>query len=110
MRKTWVISTYALLLLGVVHVGYTPILYRSLSVKAMWFLSCGLMLVFQALLNILAEKTRLKSGYLLALLANLASLVFILVLAWMLREIQALVGVLIGLMVTAGSLYFWKKA
>ena len=58
------------LILGVVHTAFTPVLYKTLSLDAVWFAGTGLALVFLGLLH-LARQT--SSSSLIVLLSCAAS-------------------------------------
>jgi hypothetical protein len=109
MKKIWQISVYSLIVLGTIHVVCTPLFYHKFNVDAMWFVSCGLMLIFQAFVNILAWQLKKTSGYLFALFANITSLFLVLALLWILGEIQDYIGVIMALIVLFGSISQWKK-
>ena len=51
-----------------------------------------------------------KSGYLIAVIANLISLLLVLALLSILWEIQDYIGVVLALIVLTGSFYFLKKS
>ena len=110
MKKLWHISVYALAVMGILHVVFTPFYYHRLNVDAIWFISCGFLLIFQAFINILAWQMQKKSGYLIAMISNFISLLLILALMWILWEIQDYIGVFLALAVFSGSSYFRKKA
>lgn len=42
--------------LGIVHCALTPVIYRPLSLSALWFFAAGLALVFGGMLNVLRLK------------------------------------------------------
>jgi hypothetical protein len=39
--------------LGIVHSALTPVIYRPLSLSALWFFAAGLAMVFGGMLNVL---------------------------------------------------------
>jgi hypothetical protein len=110
MKKVWQITVYALMILGFIHVICTPLFYSKLNADAIWFISCGFLLIFQGFINILAWQMQKKFGYFLAMIANLISLLLVIVLLWIMGEIQAYVGTFLALIALSGSFYFWKKS
>lgn len=80
-RTVWQVldrgTSWAILAIGVTHCLLTPILFRELTPRAVWFFSGGLAIVYQALFNLL----RLRHGRVagirrLSIGANLAGLGF----------------------------------
>jgi len=103
MNQSRTIRTYRfvsyLLLLGVIHAALTPLFYAFLSPNGMWFFGTGLTLIFLCMLNIAAS--RLLNLWLLrfTLTANIIGTVFSAVLAYVLGEPQAYIGLLFHLIV-----------
>jgi hypothetical protein len=106
MKKAWQVSVYAIMVLGVLHVVFTPKFYSEFNTDAVWFISCGFFLIAQGFINILAWQLQRRSGYLMAVCVNLFSLLLVLALLWLRGEVQAYVGVVLALVALAGSGYF----
>ena len=104
MKHFYKISAY-LLLIGVVHTALTPLFYEQLSADALWFAGTGLALIYLSLLNIAAEKSRAKWMLKICLAANLAGLIYGVLIVLALSGILAFVSLLIFLAVTIGSAY-----
>jgi hypothetical protein len=102
MRLLYRIASY-LLLIGVIHTALTPAFYDGLTLDALWFAGTGLALVFLSLLNIVAERAFEPWMLNLCIVANLAGLVHSVLIVTQLSEIQAVVGLLIFIAATVGS-------
>ncbi len=77
----WIFAVI-LFALGVVHCVFTPFVYHSISLAALWFFSAGLALLFAGMLNILRAKgpvSPLLRGF--CITANAAVFAFALVFA-----------------------------
>ena len=104
MKHFYKISAY-LLLIGVVHTALTPLFYDRFSADALWFAGTGLALIYLSLLNIAAEKSRAKWMLKICLAANLAGLIYGVLIVLVLPEIQAFISLFIFLAVSIGSGY-----
>ncbi len=104
MKLFYKISAY-LLLIGVVHTALTPLFYDQFSPEALWFAGTGLALVYLSLLNIMAERSRADWMLKICVAANLAGLIYGVLIVFALPEIQAFISLFIFLAVTAGSVY-----
>jgi hypothetical protein len=98
------ISAY-LLMIGVIHTALTPLFYARFSPDALWFAGTGLGLVYQSLLNIVAERSRANWMLKICVAANLAGLIYGVLIVFALPEIQAFISLFIFLAVTIGSVY-----
>ncbi len=78
MKTLYKISTFLILALGIVHISVTPLLFRSVTESAMWFISGGLMMVFLSFFNFILMKSASgeRSVRTLCHIANVAGLVF----------------------------------
>jgi hypothetical protein len=97
--KFYKISAY-LLLLGVVHCALTPVFYKTFfAVDTLWFFGAGLSLVFLCMLNI--ATSRLLDNWLLSFtfIGNIIGLIYSVILLFVLKKPQALVGTLFHLIV-----------
>jgi CHASE2 domain-containing sensor protein len=65
--------------------------------------------VLQGFTNILAWQMKQKFGYLLAMIANLISLLLVIALVFLMGEIQAYIGTLLALLALVGSFYYWRN-
>jgi ABC-type antimicrobial peptide transport system permease subunit len=101
MVLTHKICAWTVLLLGTTHVAYTAIEYRAWSLGAAWFLGAGLSFVFLGFLNLAAVAGSPRRTSWHSLFANLLALVYIVAVAAILPEPQALVGVVLLLVLLA---------
>lgn len=79
MRLVHQIAAWLLATLGVVHISVTPLIFESLTQRAMYFASAGLMMIFVALLNLILNRNhetldRVSRGFVLT--ANLLCILF----------------------------------
>lgn len=70
MRNIAGCLTVAGLLLGLLHVGLTMPIYRSLSLEALWFAGSGLAITGASLLNFVALRNQHLSGLWLVMVCN----------------------------------------
>jgi hypothetical protein len=103
LRRVYKVSSY-LLLIGVVHTALTPLFYDQLSVDALWFVGTGLALVFLSLLNIVGERVFEPWALNVCIGANVAGLIYGLLIVFVLPEVQAFVSLLIFLAVAISSI------
>lgn len=104
MKLFYKISAY-LLLIGVVHTALTPLFYNKFSPDALWFAGTGLALIFLSLLNIAAERIYTTWMLKICVVANLAGLVYAILVVIALPEIQAFLSLFIFLSVAVSSVY-----
>jgi hypothetical protein len=89
------VCTWALVLLGVAHMGFTAVAFRSWSLAAAWFLGTGLGFVVLGFLNLVAGSGAPKRAVWLCLIANLLGAAYTIALAAILAKPQAFVAVLV---------------
>jgi len=109
MKKFWQISVYLVILLGITHACCTPLFYKVFNLDAIWFFSCGLLLVYQGFINIVTWQSGKKNSYMIAIIANLISVALLTAIFWFLREIQAMAGIVLSLAVLTGSIFQSRK-
>lgn len=78
-RLHW-IGTGAALLLSMLHLFVTTRLYSTVTLPALWFAGTGLALFAVGLLNLVALRAPSRFSSLLALIANLMTTIFMLLL------------------------------
>jgi hypothetical protein len=92
------VCAWALVLLGVAHMGFTALAFKSWSPGAAWFLGTGLGFVVLGFLNLVAGAGAPKRAVCLCLIANLLGAAYTIALAAILAEPQAFVAVLVLLL------------
>lgn len=104
MRGTIGALAVAAFLLGLAHVGLTPVIYAKLDLNALWFAGSGLALVMAGLLNLLGTRVA-DDGIARAILlvGNLATLAFLVVTWRLLNEPQVIAGVVLFAALAAAS-------
>jgi hypothetical protein len=112
MKSIQKISSYVLLLLGVVHTVLTPVFYSQFSEGALWFAGTGLGLVFLALLNLAVLLSPTHAGLNLCLVADLAGLLYGILIVVGLRgpepQPHAYIALAAYLAVTVGTIFSRK--
>ncbi len=92
-RIVHTIAGAVLALLGVAHVGFTPMAYPLPSFGALWFAGTGLMTLFAGVLNLLAARSRPDPALLrVAFFLDLLGTAYTFEVTRMLRQPQAWVG------------------
>ena len=78
MKTLYKISTFVILALGVLHVSLTPVLFRSLTPNALWFVSGGMVIIFLSFFNfiLMGDAGQQRTVRMLTHTANLIGLVF----------------------------------
>jgi hypothetical protein len=101
------VCAWVMVLLGVAHMGFTALAFKSWSLGAAWFLGTGLGFVVLGFLNLVAGAHAPKRAVWLCLIANLLGAAYTIALAAILAEPQAFVAVVVLLILlgtTARSL------
>jgi hypothetical protein len=88
--------------LGTVHCILTPMFYKSLTLNAVCFVGAGLVFVILGFLNLAADKT--KTAFSICLIGNIISAIYALMFVIVLKEFQAVIGLILVLGLTVGSL------
>lgn len=78
MKTLYKVSTFLVLALGVLHISLTPMLFRSLTPGALWFVSGGMTIIFLSFFNfiLMSDAGKQRIVRLLTHTANLIGLVF----------------------------------
>lgn len=78
MRILYKVSTFLILALGILHICLSPVLFRSFTSAALWFVSGGVMIVFVSFFNfiLMSEAGKERLVKIFCNTANLMSLVF----------------------------------
>jgi hypothetical protein len=100
MRTTAIIAAILIVVLGLLHVGFTFVQYEGLSFDAVWFLGTGVAIILAGFLNIamLRDRGRDTLVWAMTLLANLFFLIGFALASFMMRQPQVYVGaVLFGI-------------
>ncbi len=105
MEKSYKIASYLLILLGVIHSGFTPFFYETLSADSLWFLGTGLTYLFMGLYNLAAIKVKIKSIWSVAVILNFIGTIFTIAITYILREPQAYVALFLVIFIFLGSLF-----
>lgn len=108
MKTFHKISSYVLLALGVLHTALTPLLSPGFSIEALWFAGTGLGLVFLGMFNLAVLHSPTRFGLNLCLAANLAGLVYGVLIISILPEPQAWIALLAFLATTLGTAFSRK--
>lgn len=78
MKASYKIVTYLIIIMSVIHIGFTPIIFDDLSMRTGWFIGVGLMGIFLGFLNItyLRNAGNDRSVKWLCLSANIIALLY----------------------------------
>jgi hypothetical protein len=95
--------------LGPLHTLLTSVFYPRLGMDALWFAGTGLGVVLLALLNQAVLLSPMRDGLNLSLAANLAGLLYGILIVIKLAEPQAYFALAAFLAVTCGAIYSRKE-
>ena len=105
MEKSYKIAAYLLVLLGIIHIGFTPFFYNTFSVDALWFSGTGLTYIFMGLYNLASLKVKIKSITNMAIVLNFIGTIFTIAITYILREPQAFVALILVIYIFLSSLF-----
>ncbi|HAF31186.1 MAG TPA: hypothetical protein DCG75_19275 [Bacteroidales bacterium] len=105
LEKSFKISIYLLILLGVVHSGLTPVFYKVFNADALWFFGTGLSYIFMGLYNLAALKVKVTSISNMAVILNFIATIFTIAITYILREPQAYVAMVLVIYIFIFSLF-----
>ncbi|MCD4833395.1 MAG: hypothetical protein K8R31_06335 [Bacteroidales bacterium] len=105
MEKLYKIASYLLILLGIIHSGFTPFFFKSLSADSLWFFGTGLTYIFMGLYNLAAIKVKIKSISSIAVILNFIGIIFTMAITYILREPQAYVALVLVIFIFLSSLF-----
>ena len=102
MKSIQKIITGLIVILGLVHIGFTFRDYDGLSMNAMWFAGAGFAIVFAGFLNVamLRHGRRDRVIWAMCLVANVVLLLMFGAAAYVLRQPQAYIGVFLFMFTT----------
>lgn len=102
MKTIQKIAAGLVVILGLVHIGFTFRDHDRLSMNAMWFAGAGVAIVFAGFLNIamLRDGGRDRAIWAMCLVANLVLLLMFGAAAYVLRQSQAYIGVFLFMFLT----------
>ena len=92
MRITYKIVTFFAILLGVSHVGFTPVFYPKFGLSAMWFAGTGLALVFLGTTNLVIARETDGPGRWIGIVSNFIGLAFFTMIAVIIKAPQGYLG------------------
>lgn len=111
MRPIHKIASFLIVILGLVHVGYTFFEYHGLSFEATWFFGSGLAIVLAGFINIAMLRDGGKDTVIwsMALVTNVVFLVLFIAAAYMMRQPQVFIGAVPFAITTAYSFVLNSK-
>ena len=92
------ISSYLFIVLGIIHTSVTPLIIGRFSLNALWFAGSGLAMLFAGFLNIVLSRSIGQDDRfvrILCYITNITILVFGATIIKVLREPQAIIGLLL---------------
>lgn len=105
MKTTHTIASVLIVILGLVHIGFTFRDYDGLSMNAAWFFGTGMSIVLAGFMNIamLRDGGKDRVIWTMTLITNLVFLLGFAAAAFMMREAQVFVGALLFAITTIYS-------
>ena len=104
MEKLYKIASYLLILLGVIHSGFTPIFYKTFNADALWFFGTGLTYIFMGLYNLASIKVKINSISRIAVILNFVGTIFTMAITYIIREPQAYLALILVIFIFLSSL------
>jgi hypothetical protein len=104
MYKLYKIAVYLLIMLGIIHSGFTPFFFKTFNADALWFCGTGLTYTFMGLYNLATIKVNIKSLSSIAVVLNVVGTIFTLAITYILREPQAYAAMLLVTCILAFSI------
>ena len=100
------ISTFLIVALGMVHLGFTPYYDDGWTLDALWFAGSGFAIIFAGFLNLIAtsEVGKHRLVWALCLTVDLISTALFTAALILLREPQVFVGIFLMLVATIATL------
>ena len=95
MRITYKIVAVLSILLGVAHMGFTPVFYPKFGLSAMWFAGTGLALVFLGTTNLAIAQGTDGGGRWIGIVSNFIGLAFFTMIAITIKAPQGYLGCLL---------------
>lgn len=108
MEKSYKISVYLLILLGAIHCGLTPLFYKTLNADLLWYFGTGLAYLFMGLYNLASIKVKVKRITQIAVILNFIGTIFILFIAYILRDPQAYIALVLVFFIFLNSIFSRK--
>ena len=105
MSKIQKIAIYLLILLGVIHSGFTFLIYKSISIDALWFFGTGLCYIFMGLYNLAAIKVKIQSIMRMAVVLNFVGTAFTIAITYILREPQTYIALILVIAIFVASIF-----
>jgi len=103
MKLLYKISAYLLVLLGIVHIGFSPLFFGQFGMDVLWFAGTGLGFVFLGNLNIIVITSKKAAFYIVAVTSNILGVLLAAVTASMLASTQAYIALAITILALIGS-------
>ena len=105
MVKSYKVGIYLLILLGVIHSGFTPFVYKTLNADSLWFFGTGLAYIFMGLYNLAALKVKVNSITSMAIILNIIGAIFTIAITYILREPQFYLALVLIIFILLSSLF-----
>ena len=109
MKKVYKISAYFLVLVGIIHIAFTPIFFGHFGLDVLWFAGTGLGLIFLGNLNLIIYTSEKLAYYTLAFTSNLLAVLLLGIIMTMLTSIQAYISFGIAIIALLGSVFEYLR-
>jgi hypothetical protein len=100
LKRLDLLLIMSVLVLGLAHIAFTPVLFKTFSIDALWFAGTGLSFVFLGLLHLIRRTSGSPISLILSLIASLAATAFSVLIVIKLPAPQAYLAVVINAMLS----------
>ena len=107
MKKSYKIVTYVIILLGLIHIGITPVIFDEFTMRVGWFIGVGLMMIFLSFLNIAYWRTGVNDKFVkkICLTANCIALLYSFLVVTVDKDPQSFLVIALLAYLTFSSIY-----
>jgi hypothetical protein len=104
MKILYKISAYLLVLIGIIHIAFSPVFFGQFGLDVLWFAGTGLGMVFLGNLNLIISTSEKLAFYTMGISSNLLGVLLSGVILSMLTSVQAYISMGVTLVALAGSI------
>lgn len=110
MKSSHLLLSYAIVVIGIIHIVRTPLLFDTFDVEALWFVSGGLMAIFLGLINILGNNFgNSRSAQAIWITAGILSCIFSALQVYVMQDWRSVLIAVIVLALTSFSFLNIRK-
>lgn len=93
----------SVLILGLAHIAFTPVFFKTFTLDALWFAGTGLSFVFLGLLHLIRRTSSSSLSLFLSFIASLAATVFSGLIVIKMPAPQAFVAIAVNAMLSVST-------